>query len=118
MRRHHISFKHAWDGVVTAFHTQPNFKIHLFLSLTAVLLGFLLQISPVEWAVIFFTIGSGLAIELINTAIEFTVDLLTQEYQLLAKFAKDTSAGAMLVYAFFSVIIAAVIFLPKILVFK
>ena len=117
MKNHHISFKHAWDGIITAFHTQPNFKVHLFFSSVAVLLGIILKISTTEWAVIFFVIGTGLAIELINTAIEFTVDLLTQEYRLLAKFAKDTSAGAMLIYAFFSVIIAAVIFLPKFLIF-
>jgi undecaprenol kinase len=118
VRQHHISFKHAWDGIITAFHTQPNFKVHLVLSIASLVLGILLKISLVEWAIIFFVIATGLAIELINTAIEFTVDLLTQEYNLLAKFAKDTSAGAMLIYAFFSVIIAAVIFLPKIFIYK
>jgi undecaprenol kinase len=118
MKPHHISFRHAWDGINTAFRTQPNFKVHLVLSLIALLLGMLLKISTMEWAIIFFVIACGLAIELINTAIEFTVDLLTQEYHLLAKFAKDTSAGAILIYAFFSVIIAAVIFLPKILAIK
>lgn len=118
MRKHRISIRHAWDGIKTALHTQPNFQVHLLLSFTSLLLGIILKISPTEWAVVFFVIATGLAIELINTAIEFTVDLLTQEYQLLAKFAKDTSAGAMLVYACFSVIIAAIIFLPKILIIK
>lgn len=113
MKKHHISFKHAWDGMVLAVKTQPNFKIHLTLSVISVLLGIYLHISMAEWAIILFVIATGLAIELINTAIEFTVDLLTQEYQLLAKFAKDTSAAAMLVYAVFSVLIAAVIFIPK-----
>jgi undecaprenol kinase len=115
MKKHHISFKHAWDGVVLAFKTQPNFKIHLTLSAISILLGVYLHISGPEWAVILFVIATGLAFELVNTAIEFTVDLLTQEYQLLAKFAKDTSAAAMLVYACFSIIIAAVIFIPKII---
>jgi diacylglycerol kinase len=118
MRPHHISLRHAWDGINIALRTQPNFQVHLILSLIALLLGKLLNISATEWAVIIFVIATGLAIELINTAIEFTVDLLTQEYQILAKYAKDTSAGAMLVYAFFSVIIAAIIFLPKILIFQ
>ncbi len=113
MKKHHISFRHAWDGIITGFRTQPNFKIHLVLSSIPVILGFLLHISGLEWAVILFVIATGLAIELINTAIEFTVDLLTQEYNLLAKFAKDTSAGAMLVFSVFSVLIAAVIFLPR-----
>jgi undecaprenol kinase len=115
MKKHHISFLHAWEGIITAFKTQPNFKIHLSCSFLAIFFGLVLRLSPVEWAVIFFVIATGLAIELINTAIEFTVDLLTQEYQLLAKFAKDTSAGAMLIYAVFSVGIAALIFIPKLI---
>jgi diacylglycerol kinase len=78
-----------------------------------IILGFLLHISQIEWVIILLVIAIGLAIELINTAIEFTVDLLTQEYQLLAKFAKDTSAAAMLLFACFSVLIAAFIFIPK-----
>lgn len=116
MRKHHVSFQHALDGIIVAFKTQPNFKIHLSLSIIAVIIGFLLKIPLQSWAIMVFVIATGLAIELINTAIEFTVDLLTQEYQLLAKFAKDTSAGAMLIYAVFSIIIACLIFLPQILV--
>ncbi len=113
MKKHHISFKHAWDGILIGFKTQPNFKVHLTLSVLAVILGLVLHLSHLEWVIILMVISAGLAIELINTAIEFTVDLLTQEYQLLAKFAKDTSAAAMLLYALFSVLIAALIFIPK-----
>lgn len=114
MRRHHISIKHAWEGVVTGFKTQPNFRIHLALSLIALAAGIGLGISSLEWVVILFTIAVGLAVELINTAIEFTVDLLTDQYHLLAKYAKDTAAAAMLIYAIFSLAIAGIIFFPKI----
>ena len=113
MKKHHISFKHAWDGILIGFKTQPNFKVHLTLSVLVVILGLVLHLSYLEWVIILMVISTGLAIELINTAIEFTVDLLTQEYQLLAKFAKDTSAAAMLIYACFSILIAAFIFIPK-----
>lgn len=113
VRRHHISFKHAWEGIIAGFKTQPNFRIHSFLSLVALAAGFWLHLSPVEFAIIIFVIATGLAIELINTSIEFTVDLLTDQYHLLAKYAKDTAAGAMLVYALFSILIALVIFIPK-----
>jgi diacylglycerol kinase len=113
MKKHHISFKHAWDGILIGFKTQPNFKVHLTLSVLAIILGLVLHLSPMEWIIILFVIAVGLAVELINTAIEFTVDLLTQEYQLLAKFAKDTSAAAMLIFAVFSVLIAVLIFVPK-----
>lgn len=114
MKSHHVSFIHAWEGIVNAVKTQPNFKIHLFFSALAITAGYLLKINFTEWSIIIFVIASGLAIELINTSIEYTVDLLTDEYHILAKFAKDSAAGAMLVYAAFSVIIAVLIFLPKI----
>ena len=114
MRRHHISVKHAWEGVLTGFKTQPNFRVHLAFSLIAVILGWYLEIDGTEWALILFVIAVGLAIELINTSIEFTVDLLTQQYHLLAKYAKDTAAAAMLIYAVISIFIAVIIFVPKI----
>ena len=117
MRKHHISFMHAWEGISAGFRTQPNFRIHLILSGLVVIAGFIFHISHIEWAIIIFTISTGLAVELVNTSIEYTVDLLTQQYHFLAKMAKDTAAGAMLVYALFSIVIAVIIFLPKIWLF-
>ncbi len=117
MKQHHISFLHAWEGIVAGVKTQPNFRIHLSLSLAVVVAGIYFKISSVEWAVIFFTIATGLALELVNTSIEYTVDLLTQEYHTLAKLAKDTAAGAMLVYAVLSVAVALMIFVPKLWLF-
>jgi diacylglycerol kinase len=113
-KKHHTSFKNAKSGILVAFRTQTNFRIHLIFSFLAIVLGLIFGLNSTEWAIISLVIAVGLVIELLNTAIEFTVDLLTQEYKLLAQFAKDTSAGAMLIYALFSIIIAAVIFLPRI----
>lgn len=117
MRLHHISFKHAADGVVTGILTQPNFRVHLLLSFLALAGGAVLHLDRFEWIIITFTICLGLVIELVNTAIEFTVDLVIQEKHLLAKYAKDTAAAAMLIYAFGAVIIAGLIFIPKIWLF-
>ncbi len=116
-RSHSISFRHAWDGLTHAVSTQPNFVIHLFFSLTAVSLGIWLHISSLEWIVIALTVAVGLVIELVNTAIESTVDLITRRYHRLAKIAKDTAAAAMLVYALGAIVVAAIIFLPKIWLF-
>ena len=114
MRRiHTISFHHALSGIFHALRTQPNFVVHLSLSLVVVLSGLFFHISNTQWLIIILTIFIGLAVELINTAIETTVDLLTDQYHILAKIAKDTASGAMLIYAIGSVIIALVIFLPK-----
>jgi diacylglycerol kinase len=117
MRVHHISFKHAWDGIVTGFLTQPNFRVHLFLSSLAIIAGLSFRLMALEWILLIFTICLGLVVELINTAIEFTVDLIIQEKHLLAKYAKDTAAAAMLIYALGAVIIAGLIFIPKLWLF-
>lgn len=117
MHRHHISVKHAIDGLMTAIKTQPNFRIHLFFSLLAISLGIITKINFIEWSIIVYTIATGLAVELINTAIEFGVDLITDQYHLLAKYAKDVSAAAMMVFAIGSLIIGAFIFLPKLWLF-
>lgn len=115
MKRHHISVMHALDGVVTALKTQPNFRVHIIFSSIALFLSWFLEISSVEWAIVVCVIVVGLAIELINTSIEFTVDLITQERHTLAKYAKDTAAAAMLMYACGAVVIGIMIFLPKVL---
>lgn len=114
--RHTVSVKYACEGIVQGLKTQPNFRIHLLLSLLSITLSILLQISLIEFIIILLTIGLGLAIEYLNTAVEFTVDLLTDKHHLLAKYAKDCAAAAMLVYAFFAALIAAIIFIPRILV--
>ena len=111
---HTISFKHAWDGLTQAVSTQPNFAVHLFFSTLAIVAGIALNISGLEWIVIALTVVVGLVIELVNTAIESTVDLITRKYNRLAKIAKDTAAAAMLVYAVGALVVAAVIFVPKI----
>ncbi len=112
LRRHHISFMHAWDGIVWAFKTQPNFKVHMILSSAALVLAVILEISRIEYAIVIFTILLGLAAEMINTSIEAVTDLVSTEWREYAKISKDVSAGMMLVVSFGAVCIAAIIFLP------
>ncbi len=115
MTRHTISVRHAIDGIRQAFVTQPNFKVHLILSSLAVILSFVLQLDHWEWIILILTITVGLVIEMVNTAIESVVDLVSTEWRKAAKTAKDVSAGAMLIYALGSVCVAALLFIPKIL---
>jgi diacylglycerol kinase (ATP) len=110
LKKHTISFKNAFAGLRWAVSTQPNFRIHLVLSLVAVLLGVYFSITVTEWAVIVFTILLGLTAELINTAIESMTDLITKEWREEAKIAKDVSAGMMLTVAIGAVVIAIIIF--------
>ena len=68
-----------------------------------------------EWAILALTIGLVISCELINTAIEAVVDLVTEDYHPLAKVAKDTSAAAVFIFAIVAVIVGIIIFLPKII---
>src|SRR3990172_1478819 len=115
LRKHHISFIHDYEGIRWAFTTQPNFTVHLTLSCIAVAGGLFFQVSPVEWMMITATIVFGLVCEIINTSLESITDLVTQEWRVKAKIAKDVAAGMMLIYAFGAVLIAIIIFLPKII---
>lgn len=115
VKRHVISVKNALSGVHHGIWTQPNFIIHILCSVAAVLMGFYFRVSRLEWVAITMTISLGLAIEYLNTSIESTVDLITREIHPVAKIAKDTSAAAMLVYAAGSIIVAVLIFAPRLL---
>jgi len=115
IRRHTISFKNALNGLVWAVKTQPNFRVHLILSLFALALGSLLAISYTEMVIIIFTIILGLTCELINTSIEAMTDLITTEHRQNAKIAKDVAAGMMLVTATGAVIVAFFVFVPYLL---
>lgn len=114
LRRHHISFQAAIAGLVWSLSTQPNFKIHLFLSAAALSAAYFLRITRIEVIVIVFTIVLGLVAEMINTAIESVTDLVTTQWKEKAKIAKDVSAGMMLAVAIGAVVVAALIFWPYI----
>jgi len=77
--------------------------------------GFVFQIESYEWLSLVIMIGFVFILEIINTAIETLVDLYTEEYHHLAKVAKDTAAGAVMVAAIMSVCVGLIIFLPKII---
>ncbi len=111
----HQSFTCARCGLKYAFLSQRNYKIHAVVALLAIILGFVLQISAVEWCAIVICIFAVFALETMNTAIESVVDLVSSEWNELAKHAKDCSAAAVYITAIGSVVIAIVIFLPKIL---
>jgi diacylglycerol kinase len=114
-KRHSVSVKTAWAGVRYAWKTQPNFWYHTLFSAEAIVLGFLLAISPVEWLIIILTIIGGLTMEMANTAVESVVDLVVDVWHKDARVAKDVAAGMMLLYACGALVIALLIFGPKFL---
>ena len=90
-------------------------RIHFGVGILAVIFGFIFKIESYEWLALVIVIGFVFILEIINTAIETLVDLYTEEYHHLAKVAKDTAAGAVMVAAIMSVCVGLIIFLPKII---
>nr|MDQ3318152.1 diacylglycerol kinase [Actinomycetota bacterium] len=91
------SFEHAYRGVVSAVRTQRNMRFHVLAAVGVLVLSLLVGVSELELAVLVLTILVVFVTEMLNTAMEFVVDLVTTEYHPLAKLAKDVSAGAVLV---------------------
>lgn len=109
------SFGYAFQGIFNTIRTERNIKIHCVAAILVTIFGIWLQISKTEWMICFILFGLILALELVNTAVEATVDLFTEERKPLAKKAKDAAAGAVLVAAIFAAVIGILIFIPKLL---
>lgn len=107
-----LSFKYAIDGILAALKQEPNLKIHFLIALCVIGFSFFLNISPTDWVIIILVIGFVVAVELTNTAIEKIVDTFTDKEHPGAKYAKDISAGAVLVAAITASIIGLLVFLP------
>ena len=108
------SFKYAFEGIFTALKAEKNMKIHFIIMILVIILGIILKISRIEWIICIILFGFVISLELVNTAIENAVDLITQEINPKAKIIKDVSAGAVLVAAITAVIAGLIIFIPKI----
>lgn len=111
----HESFKYAFEGIGTALKKEPNFRIQIITGVAAIVLAYYLGFSILEWLILLFTIFSVLILELINTALEAVVDLVSPDIKNEAKLAKDVSAAAVLLSAIFSLLVAVFLFLPKLL---
>ncbi len=107
------SFRYASAGLRYLFTTQRNARVQASVGGVALLLGGVLRISRAEWAILVLLIALVLVLEALNSAIEAAVDLVTSEYHPLAKRAKDVAAGAVWLLALASVVIGAIIFLPR-----
>lgn len=109
------SFKYAFEGIFTGIKEEQNMKVHITIMILVIISGIMLKISKIEWIICIILFGLVISMELINTAIENTVDLITKEKNEKAKIAKDIAAGAVLVSAIASAIIGLIIFVPKIM---
>jgi diacylglycerol kinase (ATP) len=108
------SFNDAATGLVRAARTQRNIRYHLLFAFLAVMASLLLNISRTEFIMMTLVIGMVITAELFNSAVEEAVDLVSENYHPLAKTAKDTAAGAVLVASAVALTCGYLILAPKI----
>jgi len=110
-----IGFKFAWSGIKVAFQTEKNFRIHLIIGISIILLSLILNLNQLEWFMVLIAIALVIVAELFNSIIERLIDYLKPETHIQAKEIKDISAGAVLIAAIFAATIGSIIFIPKLL---
>jgi len=106
------SFRHAIDGIILMLRSQHNAWLHAVASVTVILAGALCRLSAADYCWLVIAIVAVWTAEALNTALEFLADVASPEFHPLAKKAKDVAAGAVLISAAGSVVIALIIFGP------
>lgn len=115
MKKRIKSFKYAIRGIKDVISGEMNMRIHLFITVLVVISGLVFKITYTEWLVCVLCFAVVMTAEMINTAIEAIVDLVSPSKHELARKAKDVAAGAVLLSAILSAIAGLMIFVPKLL---
>lgn len=108
------SFNYAIKGVIYALETQRNMRIHFIAAVLVLFLSLFLDFTRIELLMLFFAIALVIITELLNTAIEKAIDMFTKEYHPLAEISKNVAAGAVLVSAVNSLIVAYLLLFDRI----
>lgn len=111
------SFLNAFRGIRASLVEQRNLKVQSLIAITTIGAGFYFSITAMEWCVVLLTIALVIGLEMVNTAIEDLVDLVTTEWKPLAGKVKDMAAGAVLVASILAVIIGVIIFRKYVILF-
>lgn len=106
------SFSYAFSGIAYAIRRDQNFRIHISVAILVIAASIFFGVSHFEMGILGVMIVLVLATEMINTAIENMVDLITKDYNEHAKIAKDVSAGMVLLSSIGAVVVGVLIFAP------
>ena len=106
------SFGYAWKGIQSCVGKEQNLSFHLIAAMAVIIAGIVLGITRTEWIMVVMCIGTVIAAELFNTAIEKLVDLVSPERHPVAGRVTDIAAGAVLICAVAAAIIGLIIFIP------
>ena len=115
MKRQNLveSFNSAIEGFIYVFKSQRNMRLHFVIGLLVILSGMFLNFTYIELILLCLTIAFVLFAEMINTAVEHTIDLVKEDFHPLARIVKDICAGAVLLSALSSVIVGYMLFVSR-----
>lgn len=109
------ALKNSINGIMLAFISESNIKIDVVATIVVIIAAIIIKVTYIEMLILVLTIGLVLFAEMFNSAIENTVDLITEEYNEKAKIIKDISAGAVLITSIAAVVIASIIGVNKLI---
>ena len=107
------SFNWAFEGVIHVLRTQRNMRIHFAVATAVLVLAFSYGVTKLELMALLVAISFVLIAEMVNTAIEATIDLATTSFDPLAKMAKDIAAGAVLIASVNAVVVGYLVFADR-----
>ena len=111
------SFGYSIDGLKYAYKYEQSMLIHVIVTIAVIIVNIFFKVTAMEWLITFIAIGMVLSSELINTAIEAVVDLVTLEIHPLAKIAKDCGSAATFVLAMMAAVIGLIVYIPYVINF-
>ena len=109
------SFNFAIEGLISALKNEKHMKVHILAAIIIVILAIVINASKVEILIISLSVSFVIITELVNTAVEAIIDLVSPERHPLAKLAKDVAAGAVLVAAINALCVGYLLFYDKLL---
>jgi len=115
IRKRQRSLGYAWQGLRAFWKTEPHARVHAAATVIALAAGYLFQLNKSEWQWLLMAIFLVWITEILNTALEKLADVVSPGYAVAIKQVKDLAAAAVLLTAVFAVVIALIIFLPKVI---
>lgn len=107
------SFNYAVSGIITAIKTEKSMRVHYSIAVIVLLSSLFFDFNRTEFLLLLFAVSLVVISEMINTAIERTIDLITKEFHPLARLVKDVAAGAVLIATINSLIVGYLLFFER-----
>lgn len=107
------SFNYAVSGIITALQTEKHMRVHYGIALTVIIGSLFFDFSKTEFLILLFAISLVIVSEMINTALERVVDMITEEYHPIARLVKDVAAGAVLIASLNSIVVGYILFFDR-----